>query len=146
MEAKRGRDDDIDVSSRRGFDWAGHFSPVPYERDRTAPAKRSTYSSPAFPEREKRTCVTPWYHINGLERSAADAVTCHSRIRDGTNNQSAVLLDRKMKKFILVTLDYSYIYSLLESCWVLLQWRSILGSDFVSLQNTFEMVNTSRSL
>jgi hypothetical protein len=44
---KRGRDDDIDVSSGGVFDWAGHFSPVPYERDRTAPAKRSTYTSPA---------------------------------------------------------------------------------------------------
>jgi hypothetical protein len=47
VEAKRGRDDDIEVSSGGVFDWAGHFSPVPYERDRTAPAKRSTYTSPA---------------------------------------------------------------------------------------------------
>jgi hypothetical protein len=48
VEEKRGRDDDIDVSSGGVFDWAGHFSPVPYERDRTAPAKRSTIYFSSF--------------------------------------------------------------------------------------------------
>jgi hypothetical protein len=48
VEEKRGRDDDIDVSSGGVFDWAGHFSPVSYERDRTAPAKRSTIYFSSF--------------------------------------------------------------------------------------------------
>ena len=79
MEAKRGRDDDIDVSSRRVFDWAGHFPPVPYERDRVAPAKRSTYTSPASSRAWERSDLTPWYHTNVLEGSAANAVTGNSR-------------------------------------------------------------------
>ena len=48
MEAKRGRDDDIDVSSGGVFDWAGQFSPVPYERDRTAQAKQLTIYFSSF--------------------------------------------------------------------------------------------------
>ena len=32
-----------------------------------------------LPGRGKRSYLTPWYHINGLEGSAADAVTGHSR-------------------------------------------------------------------
>jgi hypothetical protein len=68
-------------------------------------------------------------------------------IRDGTKSQSAaVFFSRKMKQFMFVLLVCSYIYSLLESCRVLVAIRVYLCSDFDSPQNTFKMVNTSRSL
>jgi hypothetical protein len=71
VEKERGCDDDIDVSSGRGSDWVGHFSPVPYGAQPDRPSKTINdiflQLLLGCENYRKQSQMTRQYHTQGLQ-------------------------------------------------------------------------------